>query len=138
MQLTSYSIGFQSYLMCLPVRFVSMLGKSPWDSTSVFIRYSHGNFLYLIADRPTMTSQLSALEAFDCDGDPTSLGQRWERWKRALEVYLLAAGTDQPLKKRATLLHVGGLGLQDIYYNLPGAHVEENDKTDVLRLLSIS
>nr|CAI5854742.1 unnamed protein product [Callosobruchus analis] len=27
-------------------------------------------------------------------------------------------------KKRATLLHSGGLSLQEIYYNLPGAHVD--------------
>lgn len=76
-------------------------------------------------------SQLPTIETLDCDGDPTSLGHRWQRWKRALEIYLLALGIDQPLKKRATLLHTGGLALQDIYYNLPGAHVQEADSPDV-------
>lgn len=81
-----------------------------------------------------MTSQLPALEVFDCESDSTSLGHRWERWKRALEVYLLTAGIDQPLKKRAILLHMGGLGLQDIYYNLPGAHVDEKESNDVFKI----
>uniref|UniRef100_A0A2H1VFE7 RNA-directed DNA polymerase n=1 Tax=Spodoptera frugiperda TaxID=7108 RepID=A0A2H1VFE7_SPOFR len=81
-------------------------------------------------DCPNM-SQLPTIETLDCDGDPTSLGHRWQRWKRALEIYLLALGIDQPLKKRATLLHTGGLALQDIYYNLPGAHVQEADSPDV-------
>lgn len=79
-------------------------------------------------------SQLPALEAFDCDGDTRSLGQRWERWKRGLEIYLLATGIDIPVKKRATLLHTGGLALQDVYYNLPGAHVEEKDSVDVYKV----
>lgn len=64
-------------------------------------------------------SQLPTIETLDCDGDSTSLGHRWQRWKRALEIYLLAPGIDQPLKKRATLLHTGGLGLQDIYITFP-------------------
>lgn len=76
-------------------------------------------------------SQLPTIETFDCDGDPTSLGHRWQKWKRGLKNYLLALGIDLPLKKRAILLHTGGLGLQDIYYNLPGAHVEEGDSNDV-------
>lgn len=41
---------------------------------------------------PTMShSQLSALEYFNCESDPESLGVRWEKWKRAFEIYLLAA-----------------------------------------------
>lgn len=70
-------------------------------------------------------SQLPALEHFDCESDPTSLGVRWEKWKRALEIYLFAANIDDPKKKRATLLHMGGQTLQDIYFNIPGAHVPD-------------
>ncbi|XP_026745497.1 uncharacterized protein LOC113506860 [Trichoplusia ni] len=77
------------------------------------------------------TSTLPNLEQFNCDGDPTSVGSRWEKWKRALEIYLLAASIDTPAKKRATLLHLGGIALQDVYYNLPGAHAEEGEGIDV-------
>ena len=74
---------------------------------------------------------LTNLDHFDCEGDPTSVGTRWVKWKRAFEIYLLAANIDTPLKKRATLLHLGGLSLQEVYYNLPGAHAEEGDGIDV-------
>lgn len=76
------------------------------------------------------TSTLTTLDHFDCEGDTTSVCTRWEKWKRALEIYLLAANIDSPNKKRATLLHVGGLALQEIYYNLPGAHAEEGKDDD--------
>ncbi|XP_052758219.1 uncharacterized protein K02A2.6-like [Galleria mellonella] len=81
-----------------------------------------------------MTSQLSSIENFDCEGDPSSLGLRWERWKRALDIYLLATGTEDSLKKRAILLHTGGFALQDVYYNLPGAHVDITDSSDVFKI----
>lgn len=81
-----------------------------------------------------MSSQLSTIENFDCEGDPSSLGLRWERWKRALDIYLLATGVDDSLKRRAILLHTGGLALQDVYYNLPGAHVEKTDSNDVFNI----
>nr|CAI5867977.1 unnamed protein product [Callosobruchus analis] len=58
----------------------------------------------------------------------------WEKWKRALGIYLDAANIDNPSKKRATLLHVGGLGIQEIYYNLPGAHVEPTEDNDVYEI----
>src|SRR5436190_9827865 len=77
---------------------------------------------------------LANLNGFDCDGDPTSVGIRWEKWKRALEIYLLALNIDNPLKKRATLLHTGGLPLQEIYYNIPGAHIDEAEGIDVYKI----
>ncbi|KAJ0171376.1 hypothetical protein K1T71_012926 [Dendrolimus kikuchii] len=69
-------------------------------------------------------SQLPPLESLDCDGDPASVGIRWEKWKRALGLYLLATGVTTPEAKRAVLLHMGGLPLQEIYCNIPGAHLE--------------
>ncbi|XP_049871516.1 uncharacterized protein LOC126370600 [Pectinophora gossypiella] len=78
-----------------------------------------------------ITSALPGLDHFDCEGDPVSVGARWEKWKRALEIYFLAANIQTGERKRATLLHIGGLSLQDIYYNIPGAHVEEAEGIDV-------
>lgn len=80
-----------------------------------------------------ITSALPGLDHFDCEGDPVSVGVRWEKWKRALEIYFLAANIDDGVKKRATLLHIGGLALQDVYHNLPGAHVEEAENVDVYK-----
>ncbi|PZC79859.1 hypothetical protein B5X24_HaOG215728 [Helicoverpa armigera] len=45
------------------------------------------------------SSVLPNLDHFDCEGDPTSVGTRWEKWKRAFEIYLLAANVDTPVQK---------------------------------------
>ncbi|XP_053617728.1 uncharacterized protein K02A2.6-like [Plodia interpunctella] len=80
-----------------------------------------------------MANTLPPLEAIDVEGDTVSVGGRWEKWKRALLIYLDAAEITTPQKKRATLLHFGGIGLQEIYYNLPGAHVEVQDGVDIFQ-----
>lgn len=78
-------------------------------------------------------SSIPTLENFDCGGEPTSVGVRWEKWKRAFEVFLQALDVTEHGKKRAILLHTAGLQLQDIYYNIPGAHIEEAEDTDVYK-----
>lgn len=78
-------------------------------------------------------SQLS-LEKFDCEGEPSSVGIRWERWKRALFIYLDASSIVESEKKRASLLHFGGLGLQEIFYNIPDANVSATDSSDVFKV----
>ncbi|XP_022836497.1 uncharacterized protein K02A2.6-like [Spodoptera litura] len=77
-----------------------------------------------------MNTQLT-LEKFDCEGEPTSVGARWERWKRALLIYLEAAGIERSEKKRASLLHFGGLALQEIFHNIPDANIPAADGVDV-------
>ncbi|XP_022826077.1 uncharacterized protein LOC111363865 [Spodoptera litura] len=76
-------------------------------------------------------SQIPTLEPFDCEGDTTSVSSRWVKWKRALDIYFVATNTNEQNKKRAMLLHSGGMGLQDIYFNIPGAHVTNPDVNDV-------
>lgn len=87
----------------------------------------------VLSDRPTM-SQLQTLEPFDCKSDPNSLCNRWEKWKRALDVYLTATGVNEPIKKRAVLLHTAGFALQEIYSNLSGAQVPETESNDVFNI----
>lgn len=83
-------------------------------------------------------SQIPPLEFLDCEGEPASVGLRWEKWKRALELYLTATNVTKPEAKRATLLHMGGLALQEIYYNIPGAHVESTDGKDDIYVVAIN
>ncbi|XP_063391875.1 uncharacterized protein LOC134677371 [Cydia fagiglandana] len=80
-------------------------------------------------------SQVPPLEPFDCEGDAATLGLRWEKWKRGFELYLVTLNITQAEKQSAALLHVGGLALQDIYYNIPDEVVseEEKDKVDVYK-----
>lgn len=80
--------------------------------------------LFQITKMTQPASTIKSLDSFDCNDDPASIGIRWEKWKRGLEIYLQAVNIDDPIKKRATLLHTGGLSLQDVYYNIPGAHIE--------------
>ena len=81
-------------------------------------------------------SQIPHLEPFDCEGDAAGVGLRWEKWKRGLELFLVALSVTDAEKKRATLLHVGGLGLQEIFYNLPEI-VQVADVTDDVYKLAI-
>nr|CAI5853463.1 unnamed protein product [Callosobruchus analis] len=74
------------------------------------------------------------LEKFDCEGDPSSVGARWERWKRALFIYLEASGIDSIEKKKASLLHFGGLELQEIFYNLPENDIESIGNADAFEV----
>ncbi|CAH1994743.1 unnamed protein product [Acanthoscelides obtectus] len=75
-----------------------------------------------------------SLEKFECNGESTSVGARWDRWKRALFIYLEAANIDRDIKKRASLLHFGGLDLQEVFYNIPGANVEPAEGVDVFEI----
>ncbi|KMQ92700.1 hypothetical protein RF55_7276 [Lasius niger] len=82
-----------------------------------------------VRQRNYRMAAIPVLENFDCTGDPTSVGVRWEKWKRAVEIFLLASNITDPPKQKATLLHCGGLTLQEIYYNLPeSCTASEKDK----------
>ncbi|XP_063892502.1 uncharacterized protein K02A2.6-like [Helicoverpa armigera] len=59
------------------------------------------------------------LEKFECAGDTTSVAIRWEKWKRSLQIYLLAAGIVDDQKQTASLLHFGGPELQEIFFSIP-------------------
>lgn len=81
-----------------------------------------------------MANNLPTLEKLELEGDSASLGQRWEKWKRSLNIYLEATDITAPIKKRATLLLLGGSGLQEIFYNLPGANVESTADNNVFEI----
>ncbi|XP_049880106.1 uncharacterized protein K02A2.6-like [Pectinophora gossypiella] len=78
-----------------------------------------------------MADHLPPPEKLDLEGDSVSVGLRWEKWKRSLQIYLEATEIASPQKKRAILLVLGGVGLQEIFYNLPGASVEPANDIDV-------
>ncbi|XP_022836441.1 uncharacterized protein LOC111363813 [Spodoptera litura] len=81
-----------------------------------------------------MTNQLPPPEKLDIEGDSSSVGLRWEKWKRSLRIYLEAADITTPVKKRATLLVLGGGALQEIFYNLPGANVGPEHDADLFEV----
>lgn len=77
---------------------------------------------------------LPALEKLDLEGDGASVGHRWEKWKRSLNLYLETTDIKCSVKKRATLLLLGGQDLQEVFYNLPGANAESAEGTDVFQI----
>nr|CAI5858814.1 unnamed protein product [Callosobruchus analis] len=76
-------------------------------------------------------STLPGIEQFQCECDPLSLGTRWDKWKRALQIYLAASDIEDSTRKCAILLHSGGIALQEIFYSIPEADVDPNQDVDV-------
>ena len=52
------------------------------------------------------------------DGNPTSVGPRWRRWKRSFEFFIEAKGITKDAQKQALLLHCAGQDVQDIFVTL--------------------
>lgn len=81
-----------------------------------------------------MALHLPPMECFNCEGETNVVRSRWQKWKRALDIFLKAANIDKAENKRATLLHTGGVALQGVLYNIPGAMETENENENVYDL----
>lgn len=81
-------------------------------------------------------SDIGSLPNFDCQGDATSVGPRWKRWKRAFTYYVQGRNIDNAARKRALLLHSAGMEVQDLFETLDEVefHAEgEGDVDDVYK-----
>ncbi|CAC5405090.1 unnamed protein product [Mytilus coruscus] len=58
---------------------------------------------------------LPTVQSFDCNGEQSSLSQRWTKWKKSFEYYMTASGVSEGGQKRALLLHLIGQDAQDIF-----------------------
>ena len=58
---------------------------------------------------------LRSIQPFNPSGDPSNLSQRWCKWKKSLEYFLLASGINDEKTKRALLLHLIGADTQEIF-----------------------
>ena len=59
--------------------------------------------------------QLPAPPPFQPHGDPTSVAQRWTKWKKGFEYFLKASGITTDCRKRALPLHIAGPDTQDLF-----------------------
>lgn len=59
-----------------------------------------------------------AIQPFDTETDPSSLGTRWNKWINRFENYTVATNITQEIRKRALLLHLAGERVHDIYDTL--------------------
>ena len=69
------------------------------------------------AAQPTrlLGSEVKNLPCFNPREDPNTLSVCWKRWKRSLELYLVAKGISEDKQKVALLLHTAGTELQELY-----------------------
>ena len=68
--------------------------------------------------RNSVALDVSCLEPLNRKEEPHSLSQRWKRWKRAFNLYVIGKGVSDDAQKRALFLHVAGMDVQEIYFTL--------------------
>ena len=61
---------------------------------------------------------LHVVKEFDPNGDPSTVHQRRQKWKKAFANFLNASGIQNDSQKRATLLHLEWDKVQDIFERL--------------------
>lgn len=71
--------------------------------------------------------QLPAISSFDPSGDPTTISQRWNKWKKSFVYFIQASGITNDVQKRATLLHLVGIETQEIFETLQDTGNTYND-----------
>ena len=70
--------------------------------------------------------EVGSLQPFQVKGDPHSVVQRWRKWKRAFQLYVLGKGITNDSQKRGLLLHTAGLDVQEVYFTLVPDGAETN------------
>lgn len=72
------------------------------------------------------------LPPFDTKKDLIELSSDWPKWKRAFEFFIETKKITDSKQKCAFLMHAGGMGLQEIFLNLPDVAPadKENDSDD--------
>lgn len=59
-----------------------------------------------------------SLPHFDVS-DVTGIASKWQRWRRAFELYATGKGIEGAAQAKALLLHTAGMDVQDIFFTLP-------------------
>ena len=68
---------------------------------------------------PDNLTDMSSMQIpFSPRGEPSSVAQRWEKWKKAFEYFVIASGITDDGRQRALLLHLIGPDTQEIFETL--------------------
>ena len=65
-----------------------------------------------------MALQIPSIPPFNPHGDQNSVSQRWTKWKKRFQYFIIASGGMDAERKHALLLHMVGQDTQDIYDTL--------------------
>ncbi|XP_058816593.1 uncharacterized protein K02A2.6-like [Topomyia yanbarensis] len=79
-----------------------------------------------------MEMQKSSMPPFEVE-NTTSIGNRWAKWKRSLELFLDVNAVALASRKRSYMLHFAGPDVQDIFYNTVGYDAAPPAGSDVYR-----
>ena len=89
-----------------------------------------------------MDDLLTSVKPFDPNGEPSSIGRRWQPWIKSFSLYADSKGliiqadkADNKVQRRALLLHCAGEQVQDIFETLAdtGAAAEYEKAVDALK-----
>jgi len=78
-----------------------------------------------------MATFIPSFPEFDVDGEPTSVGPRWEKWLSRFENMLTAMSIDDSVRQKALLLHLAGSRVYEIAETLN--MTPANDETNVFK-----
>lgn len=79
-----------------------------------------------------MENSKSTLLPFDTS-NTVSIGTRWKKWKRSLELFLEVNCVALASRKKSYLLHFGGSQIQDIFFDTPGHDAQPPADSDVYK-----
>ena len=82
-----------------------------------------------------LSTELTSLLPFDCKSDTATIGTRWRRWRRSFDYFLVAKGVTQPAQRKALLLHMAGVDVQDIYETLTEVQGDDDEYVNAVRAL---
>ncbi|CAB4029330.1 Hypothetical predicted protein [Paramuricea clavata] len=81
-----------------------------------------------------MASSLAPFSPFNVEDDSTATVQRWTKWKKRFENFLLAMDIDDETRKRALLSHYIGSSAFDIFETIKDTGAEKDYKKAMDRL----
>jgi hypothetical protein len=64
---------------------------------------------------------------FDPHGNANTVNQRWTKWVKSFETFIVAAGCKDDEQKRQAFLHCAGESVQEIFSTLPDTGNSYND-----------
>jgi hypothetical protein len=71
-----------------------------------------------MANPDALISDVGGVPKFDANGDLSSIGTRWTRWKRCFDLFAVGKGVTILDQRKALLVHSAGPSVHDIFYTL--------------------
>ena len=112
--LATIDVSARCLIVCLVGLFVCRFGRTGAgeDSWSGSVCFRAGNKM------ASLLSGLAGIKNFNVHEDRTTIAQRWTKWVKQFELYVIASGVTDADQKRALFLHMAGPDIQDIYDTL--------------------